>query len=703
MKKPSDMQDLDFLREKLIGLGEGSFRKSYYPELQDRLQDLERFRALLDQSNDIIFLIEIPSRRLTDINLSSCRQLGYARDEFLTRLIDDLLAAGDKDALVQLFSNCETGESSPVMVDTMLRKRSGDLIPVEAAIRQVAFNNIMYAVMVARDVSERQAAQEKIRRQNRELHLANQELSASYKAVEALAEELEESQQNLISVNSQLTASQEQLAMALWGARAGLWDWQIVEGKFIYNQRYADMYGYESQSREQDILQWEKSINPDDWPAVQEIVYSHLEGRTPYYEAEYRIEGKDGEWVWVLDSGKVVSRDENGQALRAVGIVQEITGRKQVEQALAGSKAIYEGIFTATSNPVFLMDVHNFSILDANPAAQRIFAYNISELRHMKGTFLSNTDPEHSSRLLREQVDLAIAQGAATIKDIAQKKSGELIPIMITFSIIPVDEQNIVMMVVFDLSEEVRYRQEREKAARYEAQVLKMTTMSMMSAGVVHEISQPLNAIKVLSDGMLFWQEMGRDVDTLKAMDSFKKISLQADRINDIIRHMRNLASTGEDLAASPSDLNSAISGTMQMLGRQLAVHGIEMELKLAQNLPSILGQEERMEEIIINLVVNAMHALDELERNNKKILCTTRQQDNKVILEISDNGPGISPEVGHQIWEPFFSTRKGGKGMGLGLVIVQSIVSSLGGSIGYYNNEWGGATFYLELPAVLG
>lgn len=243
---------------------------------------------------------------------------------------------------------------------------------------------------------------------------------------------------------------------------------------------------------------------------------------------------------------------------------------------------------------------------------------------------------------------------------------------------------------------------DQETAARYETQAFKMTTLSAISAGVVHEISQPLNAIKVLADGMLFWQEMGRPVDTAKIYDALKNISAQADRINYIIRHMRNLANAADDGDLAACDLNTALNGVMQILGRQLAAHGIKVELDQYDRLSSVWGQKERLEEIIINLVANAMHALDNQHQANKKLLCCTHQEGTLVILEIADNGPGIKEEMVRNIWEPFFTTRKESGGMGMGLAIVQSVVSRMKGSIRYYCNEWGGATFRIELPAII-
>jgi C4-dicarboxylate-specific signal transduction histidine kinase len=281
--------------------------------------------------------------------------------------------------------------------------------------------------------------------------------------------------------------------------------------------------------------------------------------------------------------------------------------------------------------------------------------------------------------------------GPKTITTKLKSSNGNKIPVEVTLRTVNFNDAKYIVVVARDISVRLKiqqsYQQEQEKAARYEAQALRMTTLSAMSAGVVHEISQPLNAIKVLADGILFWQEIGRFADMPKVYTALKNISAQADRINDIIRHMRNLTSATEDRDLVACDLNIALNGAMQILGRQLAAHGIKVELDQYDKLPLVMGQEERLEEIIINLVVNAMYALDDHHQRNKEILCCTRQEDTQVILEIADNGPGISRELAAHIWEPFFTTRMEGEGMGLGLAIVQSIVSRIKGSINYYRN----------------
>src|SRR6266545_4635340 len=126
MSKPYDTgKELEALREKIIGLGERSLRKTYYPELQEKLAALERFRALLDQSNDCIFLFAIPSLFLVDINESACRQLGYSRDELISLSFVDMLPEEAIAAIDQLIAAYGGGEEGREILVTTLPRRGG--------------------------------------------------------------------------------------------------------------------------------------------------------------------------------------------------------------------------------------------------------------------------------------------------------------------------------------------------------------------------------------------------------------------------------------------------------------------------------------------------------------------------------------------------------------------------------------------------
>jgi len=160
MEKSSDGQDeWRAQREKIIGLGERSLRKTYYPELQQKLDELERFRALLDQSNDCIFLIQATALTLIDVNESACLQLGWPREELLGRPLADLLPAQVLDRVSSLVAGAQGGGEDGDLVSTQLVRASGEEFPVEITLHLVNFNKELYGVAVARDITERKRAE----------------------------------------------------------------------------------------------------------------------------------------------------------------------------------------------------------------------------------------------------------------------------------------------------------------------------------------------------------------------------------------------------------------------------------------------------------------------------------------------------------------------------------------------------------------
>ena len=139
-----------------------------------------------------------------------------------------------------------------------------------------------------------------------------------------------------------LARSEQQLALALHGAELGLWDWQVSTGRVSFDARWAQMLGYRVEEVEPDVHSWAALVHPDDWPQVQAELQPHLDGRTAAYRCEHRLRHRDGHWIWVLDAGRVVERDAEGRALRAVGIHLDVTERHVALDDLERSRAELE-------------------------------------------------------------------------------------------------------------------------------------------------------------------------------------------------------------------------------------------------------------------------------------------------------------------------------------------------------------------------
>ena len=208
-----------------------------------------------------------------------------------------------------------------------------------------------------------------------------------------------------------------------------------------------------------------------------------------------------------------------------------------------------------------------------------------------------------------------------------------------------------------------------------------MASLGIMAAGITHELNQPLQAIKLSADSIVYWFEKKKTFDPKAIMKALGLISRNADRIQRIIQRVRNFVKSRQAIAQTNAvDLNQAIRDGLEMIEHQLMSHGIELVLKLDPDIPAISGDETQIEEVVINLVTNARQSLDLTEREDKKILIETYSTDQGICMVVADTGTGFSADALANMFRPFFTTKT--EGLGLGLSIVHSIVTGFSGKI---------------------
>lgn len=137
-----------------------------------------------------------------------------------------------------------------------------------------------------------------------------------------------------VTAREQAFHARRRLELALEAGELGFWDWNILTGEVQFGGQWGRMLGYSFNELEPHVRSWEKLVHPDDMGAVMEVLTKHLEGKTPFYESEHRLKRKDGSWIWILDRGRVVERDETGKPLRAIGIHSNITQQRAVRDML---------------------------------------------------------------------------------------------------------------------------------------------------------------------------------------------------------------------------------------------------------------------------------------------------------------------------------------------------------------------------------
>jgi signal transduction histidine kinase len=246
-------------------------------------------------------------------------------------------------------------------------------------------------------------------------------------------------------------------------------------------------------------------------------------------------------------------------------------------------------------------------------------------------------------------------------------------------------------------------RMEAEKkhseAVQLTEQSARLASVGVMAAGITHEINQPLNAIKVTADSIQYWHKRNPGKLPEPFIEQLKSISKSVYRIVEIIQHMRTFWIQPNFPKISLINLNQAVKNALSLTRQQLTAHHIEHQFVSKSNPVPVKGNLIHFEQIVLNLISNAIHSLDETAKDDKLIQLTTASVNGFATLTIQDNGTGLPADNIDRLFNPFFSTKNSGEGMGLGLAIVKNYIDKYNGNITVNNNQKGGATFIIRFP----
>jgi len=388
-------------------------------------------------------------------------------------------------------------------------------------------------------------------------------------------------------------------------------------------------------------------------------------------------------------------RDLNNRVIGAIHCVRDVTKEKEVEKELRRSEDRYRTIIEFAGIGMMLMtksDIvyHNEFVSDLFESMNRpISLVNFRDLIHREDRDEVIACIERLYRTPRKssQIEFRIQNGLKILYFRAH------------VGILKYQEQPIVHFIMDNITDQKILA---EKVRLNDIKMChedRLTSLGIMAAGIAHELNQPLNTIRVVAEGLLFGRDEGWMLDENDLMDDMQMISQQVSRMSAVIQNIRDFSRMDKWEGPRRVDLNQAVENIFSMMGRQLEARGISVRMKLNPSLPHVMANLHRMEQVILNLVVNASQALQECTREDKMLQVETNLEDNMVQLKVQDNAVGIPSELKHKIFDPFFTTKDVGQGTGLGLSISKSILSEYSGEIDVFNNRNGGATFRVVLP----
>jgi len=249
-----------------------------------------------------------------------------------------------------------------------------------------------------------------------------------------------------------------------------------------------------------------------------------------------------------------------------------------------------------------------------------------------------------------------------------------------------------------DVTERKLAEIDAERSRRDLAHFTRRTTIGELTASLAHELNQPLTGILTNAEAAQRFLHVTRlDRDELRSI--MWDVIQDAKRAGDVIKRVRDFLHKGEP-ETMPLDLNALIQGVTKLVSSDAVIRNVTVTLELDPNLPLVTGDSVQLQQVVLNLMLNAMEAIGEGECAEHRLVVRTDCPDTESVrVAVEDSGPGLRDGSQEQIFEPFFTTKR--EGMGMGLAIARSIIEAHGGVILAANNAGGGAIFHFILPLV--
>ncbi len=649
------LEELSILQRRILGLERAN--KKLKKDKTELEQDAKRLHLIFDNAPVGIY-ISTPEGRYLKVNRAQVDILGYESPEEMVRSVTDIknqiyVEPEDRDRLEKLLAE----QGMVKGFETRFYRRDGKIIWVSIHIQALRDekDKVFYQGTVI-DITERRQAEEALRESERRYrHLDN--------FVPIPLFEID------------LTGNVSKMG----------------------NLALAETFGYTEKDVEKGLNIAQVIIPEDIERIVSDMKAALRKGKVKGHGTGYEYTGirKDGSTFPILAYTSPIFNNGNPVGFR--GAVIDLTAQKQAEEALRRSilslaeaqriANIGNWEWDVGSEDVYWSDELCRIMGTQSCAVPMTFAALYELLSPEDREIVKGAVEKAAKEGRKSDIEHRITRPDGTVRDVHQ----------LVEPIIDRDGKTTrVIGLAQDVTEKKQREMELQKAKEQLIQAEKLSSLGRLSAGVAHEI---LNPATIISMELQLLQKMEGLAPEMQ--EGLKVCMEQVGRIVAITKSLKQFSRVPVKNTAM-ADMNGLIKHMMTLYATQLKMEGIETDVQYDPDLPAITIDREKMEQVVVNMIANAVSAM---EGKEKKVLHikTSRnavhRKGDHLTITVADTGKGIPAEHMPKIFDPFFTTKEPGKGTGLGLSIAYGIVQEHGGMIRAENNEWGGATFYVSLP----
>jgi len=570
-------------------------------------------------------------------NKAAQHLFGYSEEEVMGQPLTCLMPARYRDAHLKGLERVRSSGHSRLAgkaVELHGLKKDGTEFPLELSLGTWQSGGSMFFSGIIRDITERKRSEEALRESQERFH--------------------------------QLTES----------IREVFWMTDPEKNRMIYiSPAYEGIWGRTCESLYASPRSWLDAIHPDDRDRVlQAALTKQISGA---YDEEYRIVRPDGSTRWIWDRAFSI-RDASGHVYRITGIAEDITDRKQAEQALQQAYDETEKILASVPGAILAAD-QNLRVVYANALACRYFG----EGREVLGAPLNDVLPADVAQ--RSWVFMRRTPQAAENGYWQQDRQFERHGKVYEYRFFPLtirgSERLQTGIVLWDITE-------NKRLADQIIQAEKLASLGTLVAGMAHEVNNPAQGIMGLA------QLMQDETDLTVVRDYARDIVSYTKHIATVVRDFSTYARRSDQDDATELDLGERMAEAVKLLRRSPLFGHVEVVTDF-RPVPFLKARQTEIDQVFVNLISNAVQAMN----GRGCLTLETAQRGDTLTASVRDTGGGIPKDRVAKIFDPFYTTKEPGKGTGLGLYIVHKIVTAHGGQIQVDSEVGKGTTFTVAFP----